>query len=345
MKPVEFVSIGGYVFKLEDDARVAAGNYLEELTKFYSDKESGSEVMEGIEERMCELLLEQCGEGGVVSLPMVEKVIATLGRPEAIEEESPSVEEPEKPDNEYKVRRRLYRDPSKGMVAGVCSGLGTYFSIDPTIIRIVFAVLTLIGFGFLLHSRWFSLPNYLIPITYLVLWICMPEAKTVQQRDELRGEKGTVDAISARIQSSAQEMGEVANNVVHSDFWKGLGRIFGVCIGIIFLVTGVAGVVSLGCVTVGDNLLSNTFFLNRVIEEVANEAPTLFDLLSYPPLVASLAVVLVIPFIWLVYSGVMLLFDLKAPKWHPGLCLLVIWLIALTVLAVLSTMMILKGTI
>ena len=345
MKPVEFVSIGGYVFKLEDDARVVAGKYLEELTKFYSDKESGSEVMEGIEERMCELLLEQCGQGGVVSLPMVEKVISTLGRPEAIEEESPSVEEHVGPDNEYKVRRRLYRDPSNGVVAGVCSGLGTFFSIDPTILRIVFAVLTLIGFGFLFHSRWFSLPNYLIPVTYLVLWICMPEAKTVRQRDELRGEKGTVDAISARIQSSAQEMGEVAGNVARSDFGKSLGRIFGICFGIIFLVTGVAGVVSLGCLTVGEDLLSNTFFLNRAMEEVANEAPTLLELLSYPPLVAALAVVVVIPFIWLIYSGVMLLFDLKAPKWHPGLCLLVIWLIALTVLAVLSTMMILKGTI
>lgn len=345
MKPVEFVSIGGYVFRLEDDARVVVGNYLDELTKFYSDKESGSEVMEGIEERMCELLLEQCGEGGVVSLPMVEKVIATLGRPEAIEEESPSVEEPEKPDNEYKVRRRLYRDPSTGMVAGVCSGLGTYFSIDPTILRIIFVVLSMLGFGVFLHRGWFSPPESLVPLVYLVLWICMPVAKTVRQRDELRGEKGTVDAISARIQSSAQEMGEVANNVVHYDFGKGLGRIFGVCIGIIFLVTGVAGVISLGCLTVGDDILSNTFFLNRVIEEVANEAPTFFDMLSYPPLVAALAVVLVVPFIWLVYSGIMLLFDLKAPKWHPGLCLLVIWLIALTVLAVLSTMVILKGSI
>ena len=32
MKPVEFVSIGGYVFRLEDDARAVVGNYLDELT-------------------------------------------------------------------------------------------------------------------------------------------------------------------------------------------------------------------------------------------------------------------------------------------------------------------------
>ena len=41
----------------------------------------------------------------------------------------------------------------------------------------------------------------------------------------------------------------------------------------------------------------------------------------------------------------MLLFDLKAPKWHPGLCMLIIWLIALTVLAVLSAMVFFKGAI
>ena len=88
MKPVEYVSIGGYVFGLENDACETAKKYLSELETFYSKVESGTEVMEGIEERMSELLLEQSGKGGVVTLPMVEKVIATLGKPEAIEEES-----------------------------------------------------------------------------------------------------------------------------------------------------------------------------------------------------------------------------------------------------------------
>jgi phage shock protein PspC (stress-responsive transcriptional regulator) len=345
MKPVEFVSIGGYVFSLEEDACAVVRKYLDELTTFYKDKESGSEVMEGIEERMCELLLEQSGKGGVVTLPMCERVIATLGKPEAIEQESGDFGDARTPEEEFKVRRKLYRDPSNGMVAGVCSGLGTYFEIDPTILRILFVVLSLVGFGFFLHKGWFRMPDYLVPIIYIILWICMPVAKTVQQRDELRGEKGTVDAISARVQSSIQEMGEVASNVARSDSWKGLGRFFGILIGIIFLVTGVAGVVSLGCMTLGEELFSNTFILNRAVEEIANDAPVLLDFMSFPPLVAALSVVLVIPFIWLIYTAVMLLFDLKAPKWHPGLCLLVIWLVALTVLAVLGAMILFKGSL
>ena len=57
MKQVEYISIGGYVFSLEDSASRAAKEYLDQLEAFYSRKESGAEVMEGIEERMAELLL------------------------------------------------------------------------------------------------------------------------------------------------------------------------------------------------------------------------------------------------------------------------------------------------
>ncbi len=89
MKQVEYISIGGYVFSLEDSASRAAKEYLDQLEAFYSRKESGAEVMEGIEERMAELLLEKSGKGGVVTLAMVNDVIfCPLGRPETIEEET-----------------------------------------------------------------------------------------------------------------------------------------------------------------------------------------------------------------------------------------------------------------
>lgn len=354
MKPVENVSIGGYVFSLEDDACEVARKYLSELESFYMKVESGSEIMEGIEERMSELLLEQSGKGGVVTLPMVEIAIATLGRPEAIEEESkdasvsgeePSARKEERDEDDFKVKRKLYRDPSSGKVAGVCSGLGAFFKVDATVFRILFVVLTLAGYGFFVRHGWFNTPSLFAPIVYAILWICMPIAKTVQQRDELHGEKGTVDAISARIQSAAKEVEEAANNVAKSDSAKAFWRLLALCIGIVFLVAGVSGVVSLGCVTIGDNFLSKTFFLNKFLEEVAREAPLALDMFSYPPLVAALAVVVVVPFIALIYAGILLLFDLKAPKWRPGLCLFVVWLIALTVLAVLCAMFFVRGSI
>ena len=60
MKPVEYVSIGGYAFSMEQDACSAAGSYLDELESFYLPRESGSEIMEEIEERMADLLIEKC---------------------------------------------------------------------------------------------------------------------------------------------------------------------------------------------------------------------------------------------------------------------------------------------
>ncbi|SES27684.1 PspC domain-containing protein [Salisediminibacterium halotolerans] len=37
--------------------------------------------------------------------------------------------------------KRLYKSESDRKIAGICGGLGDYFNIDPTIIRIVFLIL------------------------------------------------------------------------------------------------------------------------------------------------------------------------------------------------------------
>jgi phage shock protein C len=42
---------------------------------------------------------------------------------------------------------KLVRTVDDKILAGVCGGLGRYFNIDPTMVRIGFAVLTLAGFG------------------------------------------------------------------------------------------------------------------------------------------------------------------------------------------------------
>lgn len=41
----------------------------------------------------------------------------------------------------------LQRDQENKMIFGVCSGLAKHFDIDPTVMRLIFAVTTLMGFG------------------------------------------------------------------------------------------------------------------------------------------------------------------------------------------------------
>lgn len=41
--------------------------------------------------------------------------------------------------------RKLYRSRDKRMIAGVCGGLGEYIEVDPTIVRLLFAIGLFLG--------------------------------------------------------------------------------------------------------------------------------------------------------------------------------------------------------
>ncbi len=58
--------------------------------------------------------------------------------------------------------RKLYRSRTNRMLAGVCSGLGEFFGIDPTVVRLVFVAGSLLGFGSFV-------------LIYLALFIVVPE--------------------------------------------------------------------------------------------------------------------------------------------------------------------------
>mgnify|MGYP003112253767 CR=1 FL=1 len=49
-------------------------------------------------------------------------------------------------------------DKANGKLAGVCAGLGKWMNIDPLIVRLVFAIGTLVGFGSFL-------------LIYAVIWL------------------------------------------------------------------------------------------------------------------------------------------------------------------------------
>ena len=46
--------------------------------------------------------------------------------------------------------KKLYRSSTKKMVAGVCGGIGEYFNVDPTLVRLGFVALSFLAGGGLL---------------------------------------------------------------------------------------------------------------------------------------------------------------------------------------------------
>lgn len=49
------------------------------------------------------------------------------------------------------MSRKLYRSDKNKMLCGVCGGIGEYLNVDPTLIRLVWAVLACSGTGILVY--------------------------------------------------------------------------------------------------------------------------------------------------------------------------------------------------
>jgi phage shock protein C len=62
----------------------------------------------------------------------------------------------------------LTRSTSNRMIAGVCAGLGEYFNIDPTIVRLLAVLAFFTGFGG-------------IAIVYLIMALVVPEPAQMTQ--------------------------------------------------------------------------------------------------------------------------------------------------------------------
>ncbi|MGN6196146.1 MAG: PspC domain-containing protein [Ginsengibacter sp.] len=112
------------------------------------------------------------------------------------------------------VRKRLYRNPDGKIIGGVCSGIGSYFDVNPWLPRFIFLI-PFISFFF----RWghfgpLTFPNFLSfsfsPgsfIVYIILWLVIPEATTTSEKLEMKGEKVDLNSIKNSVLKEMKEVG------------------------------------------------------------------------------------------------------------------------------------------
>lgn len=43
------------------------------------------------------------------------------------------------------MKKRLYKSSTDKKVCGVCGGIANYFDVDPTVIRLIWVIFTLVG--------------------------------------------------------------------------------------------------------------------------------------------------------------------------------------------------------
>lgn len=158
MKETVNVNIGSVAFTLDRDAYETLRNYFDDIRSRLPQDDT--ETMGDIEARMAEIFRERVWSPmRVVTLDAVHAAMLRMGAPsdfgqrrdETIPGEDASAETP----------RKLYRSRTDRSIAGVCGGLGAFFRVDSTLLRLATLLLLLAG-GL---SIWI----------YLILWIVIPE--------------------------------------------------------------------------------------------------------------------------------------------------------------------------
>ena len=120
------------------------------------------------------------------------------------------------------TRKRLFRDPEDKKIAGVCSGIGNYFGINPWIPRVIF-LLPFLSFVFN-WSHWgmFDFPNFLrvgfspgALLIYIILWLVIPEAGSTAEKLEMKGEKVDLNSIKNSVVEEMKGVQQRAEKLGH----------------------------------------------------------------------------------------------------------------------------------
>ncbi|MVN77620.1 PspC domain-containing protein [Hymenobacter sp. HMF4947] len=86
--------------------------------------------------------------------------------------------------------RKLFRDVDAGKVGGVASGLAHYFRTDTVLVRVIFLLGAFLTFGSTI-------------IIYIILWVVVPEARTMSEKMQMRGDAVTLSGIDNNLRSNA----------------------------------------------------------------------------------------------------------------------------------------------
>ncbi|MBK7764337.1 MAG: PspC domain-containing protein [Bacteroidetes bacterium] len=169
MEKIVQINYQGRNISIEENAYNDFQQYENELKAYFLKEVGGEETFTDLQYRMGEIL-EQKNSSGTQPITQadINELINTIGKPSDLDDEQPSGEKYEQASTE---KKRLYRNKYKQgkVIAGVCSGIANYFSIDPIAVRLVFVLFTIFNI-----ATFFSFNLGIL--AYILLWIVLPSA-------------------------------------------------------------------------------------------------------------------------------------------------------------------------
>ena len=103
------------------------------------------------------------------------------------------------------------------------------------------------------------------------------------------------------------------------------------------LLTAVCGL-TFGLAALFGQTIFDWNILDEIRDELAFNAPGALPLVSSVLYRVAVLLSCFLPFVGMLYGGIMMIFDLRTPRWRPGLVIFLLWIIALTVVTVLTLM-------
>jgi phage shock protein PspC (stress-responsive transcriptional regulator) len=172
MKKTSTININRLVFTIDEDACEKLENYLYTIENRFTDRDERNDILGDIEARIAEIFQQKLKfNKQVITLEDVNDIIVIIGSPSQFGASA------QNQGNAFyrtgRGYRRVYRNTDDHVLGGVCSGLAIYWDFDPVILRVIFIIALLAGFGVLL---------------YIILWIAIPPATTTAQKKEMYGQ-------------------------------------------------------------------------------------------------------------------------------------------------------------
>ncbi len=269
MKKNISINICGTIYAIDEDAYQLLENYLQSMKNYFRNEEGGDEIADDIEHRVAELLWEYKEKGmTAVNIETVKEIINKVGNPADIDDsthtEANNAFTSEKNDGQGKENffssfgdetsvfgkikknissRRFYRNANNKMLGGICSGLSDYFGVgDVTIWRLAILVLAFVGWGFNMSFFHHIFPfniinftfNFLVPLTYFVIWIVVPEARTAE--DKLRMQGMDVNPENIREQVVSDSEGKKTERVTTGNNASGCLKTLLICFALLLML-------------------------------------------------------------------------------------------------------------
>jgi phage shock protein PspC (stress-responsive transcriptional regulator) len=180
MQKVISINLNGNAYQLDESGYDALREYLAGAERTLERNPDRQEIIADLEQAIA----DKCGKflgphKSVVTALEIEQIVREMGPVDAAGADDPAAGDNASAGAKQAAAtgrppRRLYRIPDGAMIAGVCTGLAAYLSIDVALVRVLFLLTAFFTKG-------------LSIVAYVVMMFVVPEAKTSEERASAGG--------------------------------------------------------------------------------------------------------------------------------------------------------------